>query len=67
MPAFLSDVRSINAAVWQNVNGRNNGVYCFDQGEVIQRVVRARTRQGELQVRVLGSARWIIPMVVYVL
>jgi hypothetical protein len=67
MTAFLSDVRSINDAVQRNINGRNSGVYCVDQGGEIWRVVRARMRQSELQVRVLNSGKWIVPLVVYVL
>jgi hypothetical protein len=67
MYTLLSDVRSINDAIWKNVNSQNNGVYCVDQTGTVARITRARSRQGVLSVRLLSSGTWIVPVLVYAL
>jgi hypothetical protein len=64
----LDTVREINAATWANIGGKNNGVYCQVPGEVgfLYRVQRARTVQGVLQVRLVDTGMWVVPVAVYV-
>ena len=63
MTSTLTTVREINAAVWENVDCRNNGVYCQMSDSSVLRVTRARTVQGVLQVRTFYG--WVAPQVVY--
>jgi hypothetical protein len=62
----LSDIRSIHAAVWENVNGRNDGVYASLPDGSVHRIIRARTVQGQLQVHSLETGRWVVPVMVFV-
>lgn len=61
----LATVRTIHAAVWDNVNGENNGVYCRLADGSVHRVNRARTVRGVLQVHSLDTGHWVIPVAVY--
>jgi hypothetical protein len=61
----LTDAREINRAVWNNVNGRNNGVYCQLVDGSVHRINQARTVQGQLQVHSLVNGRWVVPHIVY--
>ena len=61
----LTTVREINAAVWANVNCRNNGVFCQTSDNVTHRINRARTVKGVLQVHSVSYGGWVIPVVVY--
>jgi hypothetical protein len=65
MVTTLANAREINKAVWDNVNGRNNGVYCQLPDGSVHRINRARTVYGQLQVHSLVNGCWIVPLVVY--
>ncbi|GCE17949.1 hypothetical protein [Dictyobacter kobayashii] len=65
MQRQLTDVRSINTAVWDNVSGRNNGVFCRLPDGSTHRINRARTVHGQLQVHSLHADRWVVPALVY--
>jgi hypothetical protein len=58
----LFSTRSINAAIAESVNGRARGrsVYCVpaEAPQSVQKVTRARTRHGVLQVQTVHSSRW---------
>jgi hypothetical protein len=60
--AELFDARSINAAIAESAYGRARGrsVYCVpaEAPQSVQRVARARTRHGVLQVQTVHSSRW---------
>ena len=62
----LSDIRSIHTAVWENVDGRNEGVYASLPDGSVHRINRARTVLGQLQVHSLETGRWVIPLMVFV-
>ncbi|GCE06348.1 hypothetical protein [Dictyobacter aurantiacus] len=61
----LAEVRTINEAVWANVNGRNNGVYARMADGAIHRINRARRVRGVLQVHSLHTGSWVSPVEVY--
>ncbi len=60
----LETVREINTACWANVNGKNDGVYCWTPTKMLYRVIRARTVRGRLQVCTV-SGSWVLPSIVY--
>ncbi|GCE12112.1 hypothetical protein [Tengunoibacter tsumagoiensis] len=63
MESDLSDVRDINQAIWDNVNGHNNGVYAvLSSGDVV-RINQAKIVSGLLEVH--APYGWIAPVRVY--
>ena len=65
MQVRLAGVRDINQAVEANVNGRNNGVFALMPDGSTHRINRARSVDGQLQVRSLVTGRWLVPVQVY--
>jgi hypothetical protein len=65
MTIRLAGVRTINDAVWANINGQNNGVYARMPDGGIHRINRARRVRGQLQVHSLQAGQWLVPTEVY--
>jgi len=61
----LSTVRDIRKAIQRNLSGGNYGVYCSYES-VKYRICDARTRWGQMEVKLLTSGTWVIPDGVFV-
>ena len=61
----LTTTKDIRHAISRNLNGGNYGVYC-SCGADKYRVMDARTRRGQMEVRLLSSGIWVTPDSVFV-